>query len=79
MLVVTISEGEERGICSTALTELLNIIKDQIEERSVVVLVWNRESAIWKDASMKTLLRGDQMKCIDVEGIGVQIGENLES
>ena len=39
MFVVTIREREERGICSTALKELLKIIKDQIEERSVVVLV----------------------------------------
>ena len=29
MLVVTIREGEERGICSAALKELLRIVKDQ--------------------------------------------------
>ena len=39
MLVVMIREGEERGICSAALKELLKIVKDQIEERSVVVIV----------------------------------------
>ena len=51
-----------------ALNVLLNIVKDQVEERSVIVLVLNIESAVWKDASMKTLLRGDQLKYIDVEG-----------
>ena len=57
MFVVTIREGEERGICSTALKELFELIKDQIKdqikERGVVVLVFNKESAIRKDASMK--------------------------
>ena len=62
---------EERGICSAALQQLLNIVKYQIEDRSVVVLVLNKESAIWKDASMKTLLRGYQLKVIDVEGMKV--------
>ena len=62
-----IREGEERGNCSAALKELLKIVEDQIEERSVVVLVLNKDSAIWKDAGPKTLLRGDQLKYIDVE------------
>ena len=31
MLVVTIREGEERGMCSAALRELSRIVKDQIE------------------------------------------------
>ena len=44
ILVVTIRKGEERGICSAALRELLRVVKDQIEERSVVVIVSNRES-----------------------------------
>ena len=71
MLVVTIREGEERDICSAALKELLNIIRDQIEERSVAVIVLNEQSAIWKVASIKTLSRGDQLKYIDVEGTRV--------
>ena len=71
MLVVTSREGEERGICSTALEELLKVVKDQSEERSVVVIVLNEESAIWKDASMETLSRDDQLKYIDVEGMRV--------
>ena len=59
-LVVTIRKGEERGICSAAL----RIVKDQIEERSVVVLVSNRESAIWRNASVKIVLQEN----VDVEG-----------
>ena len=67
MLVVTIREGEERGICSAALRELLRIVKDQIEERSVVVIVMNRESAIWSKASLEIVLQENQLKYVDVE------------
>ena len=49
MLVVTTREGEEPGICSAALKELLRIVKSQIEERCVVVIVFSRESAIWRN------------------------------
>ena len=62
VLVVTIWKGEERGICIAALQELLKIVKDQNEERSVAFIVLNKEPAIWKDESMKTLLRDDQLK-----------------
>ena len=48
MPVVTIREGEEY-----AVKELLGIVQDQIEERSVVVIVSNRDSAIWRNASVK--------------------------
>ena len=48
MLVVTIRENEERGLCSAALRELWRIIQDQIEERSVVVIVMSKRSSIWK-------------------------------
>ena len=68
MLVVTIREGEEQGICSAALKHVLKILKDQIEERNAFVIVLNQDSAIWKDASMKTMLGGDQLKYIDGEG-----------
>ena len=57
MLVVTIREGEERGICSAVLRELLRKVRDQLEERGVVVIVSNRESAIWRNASVKTVLQ----------------------
>ena len=56
---------------NAALKELLKIVKDQIEERSGAVIVLNKESAIWKDASMKTLLRDYQLKYIDAEGMRV--------
>ena len=69
MLVVTLREGEERGICSAALKELVKFIKDQAEQRCVVVFVLNKESAIWKDSRFKTLLRGVQLNYIDVEGV----------
>ena len=46
-------------MCSAALKELMNIVKDQIEERSLVVLVFDKASQVWKDASAKMLSRGD--------------------
>ena len=76
MLVVTIREGEERAICSAALKELLKIVEDQIEERSVIVFVLNKESEIWKDETLKTLL-GDQQKYIDVEGMRVVTNQQM--
>ena len=71
MLVVTLREGVERGICSAVLTELVKIIKDEVEERSVVVLVLNEEIRIPEILSVKALLRGDHVKCVDVEGMRV--------
>ena len=67
MLVVTIREGEERGICSAALRELLRTVKDQIEERGVVIIVMNRESAIWRKASLQTVIRENQLEYVGVE------------
>ena len=46
MQVVTIREGEQRGLRSAALRELCRIIKDQIEERTVVVVAMGRNSTI---------------------------------
>ena len=66
-LVVTIRESEERGMCSAALREFLTIVKDQIEERGVVIIVMNRESAIWTKASLKSVIRENQLKYADVE------------
>ena len=60
MLVVTIREDEERGLCSAALRELWRIIKDQIEERTVVVVVMSRNSTIWRRASLKSVMREDR-------------------
>ena len=57
VLVVTIRGGEEKGICSAALRELLRIVKDQIGENSAVAMVLSRESTIWRRANVKTLPR----------------------
>ena len=43
MLVVTIRKAKEREICRATLGELLRIVKDHIEERSVVVMVLSNE------------------------------------
>ena len=67
MLVVTITEGEERELCSAALRELLRVVKDQIEERGVAVIISNKESTIWRKTSVKTLIREKQLKYTDVE------------
>ena len=71
MLVVTVREGEARGICGAAFRELLRIVKDHIEERSVVIIVANRESAIWRNTSVKILLRENQLKYVDIEEMRV--------
>ena len=71
MLVVTIREGEERGMCNAALRELLRISKDQMGERSVVVIVLSKRSTIWKTTSMRTLIREEQLRYIDVEEMRV--------
>ena len=84
MLIVTVREGEERGICSPTLEVLLRIVKDQVEEGSVVVIVLNKESKIWREASMKTLSHDAQLKYVDVDGTRVVtnnrcIGEQIKN
>ena len=71
MLVVTIREGEERGMCNAALWELLRISKDQMGERSAVVIVLSKRSTIWRETSMRTLIREEQLRYIDVEEMRV--------
>ena len=71
MLVVTIGESEERGMCNAALRELLRISKDQMGERSVVVIVLSKRSTIWRKTSMRTLIREEQLRYIDVEEMRV--------
>ena len=61
MLVVTIREGEERGICSAR--ELLRIVEDQIEERSVVVPCVEQR--------LEIAPQENQLKFVDVEGMRV--------
>ena len=43
VLVVTIREGEEKGMCSAAMRELLRIIKDQVGEGCEVATVLSRK------------------------------------
>ena len=71
VLVVLIREGEDQGLCSAALTELWRIVKDQIEERSVIVVVMSRESAIWQKASLKSVIRENQLKYVGAEEMRV--------
>ena len=59
MLVVTIREGEERGMCNAALRELLRFSKDQMGERTVVVIVLSKRS---------TILEKDKHENIDKRG-----------
>ena len=67
MLVVTIRDGEERG----AMRELLRNVRDQIEERGAAIIVSNRESAMWRNASVKIVPQENQLKYLDVEGMRV--------
>ena len=46
-------------------------MRDQVESRSVAVLVLHKESATWKESSMNALLRHVQLKSIDVKGMRV--------
>ena len=48
ILILTIREVEERGVRSAALRELLRSVKDQLEERGVVMIVTHRVSNLEK-------------------------------
>ena len=71
VLVLTIGEDEEEGICSAAMRELLRIVKDQIGEECAVAMVLSKKSTIWRTAIVNTLLRKGQMEYIDVEEMRV--------
>ena len=45
---------------------LLRVVKDQVEERSVVVIVLSKESGMWREESMKTRLYSAQLTFIDI-------------
>ena len=66
MLVVTIREGEERGICSAALKALLKMSKIRLRNEAVII-VMNRESASWRKASLKSAIRENQLKYVDAK------------
>ena len=71
MLVVTIREGEDCGLCNAALRELLRISMDQMGERNVVIIVLSKRSTIWRKTSMRTLIREEHLRYIDVEEMRV--------
>ena len=66
MLVVTIREAEERGICRATMEGLLKIVKVQVEGGSVYLIVLSKESAICRKASMNTQSHDVQLKYVDV-------------
>ena len=61
MLIVTIREGEKRGFCSATWERLLRVVKDEVEEGTVVVIVRSEESGRWREESVKTLLHNAQL------------------
>ena len=69
MLVVTIRKDEDRGICNETLRELWRIVKDQIKEQTVDVVVMSKYSAIWRRIKMKSVMQEDQLKYVDAEGM----------
>ena len=69
--LLTIKEGEERGMGSAAIRELWRIVQDQIEERSLVVIAMSRNSTIWRRANSKFVMRENQLKYVDAEGTRV--------
>ena len=71
MLVVTIRRGEDRGICNETLRELWRIIKDQIKEQTVAVVVMSKNSAICRKTELKSVMQEDQLKYVDGEGMRV--------
>ena len=71
MLVVTIRKDEDRGICSATLRELWRIVKDQIKERTVVVVVMSKHSTIWRRTKLKSVLKGDHLRFVDASGMRV--------
>ena len=46
--------------------KMVDTTEYQIGQKGVVVLVWNKESSIWKESSMKALIRRAQLKYIEV-------------
>ena len=60
-------------MCSGALG-LSRVVRDQIAERGVAIIVSNKESTNWKETSVKTLLREKQLEYTDVEEMRVTRG-----
>ena len=70
-LIVTIREGEEQEICGVTLEGPWTVVKDHVEEGTMVVIVLSKASAMWREESMKTLLHDSQLKYVDVDGMRV--------
>ena len=71
LLVVTIRKDEDRGICSATWRELWRIVRDQIKERTIVVVVMSKNSAIWKKTKLRSVMQEDQLRYVDAEGMRV--------
>ena len=71
MLVVTIRRDEDRGICNETLRELWRIIKDQIKEQTVAIVVMSKNSAICRKTKLKSVMREDQLRYVDAEGMRI--------
>ena len=71
ILVVTIRKYEDRGICSATLRELWRIVKDQIKEQTVAVVVMSKHSANWKRIKLKSVMQEGQLKYVDAEEMRV--------
>ena len=56
LLIETIREGEEQEILQCDVGRAVELVKDQVEEGSAVVIVLSKESAMWREESMKTPL-----------------------
>ena len=48
------------------MKELSGVVKDQVEESSVMVIVLSKGLAMWRQESMNTLLHNAQLKYVDV-------------
>ena len=70
-LVVTIRKDEDRGICSATLRERWRIVKDQTKERTVAIVVMSKYSAIWRRTKLNSVMKEDQLKYVDTEGMRV--------
>ena len=53
------------------MRELWRIVKDQIKEQTVAVVVLSKYSAIWRKTKLKSVMKEDQLKYVDAEGMRV--------
>ena len=53
------------------MRELWRIVKDQIKEQTVAVVVMSKNSAIWRQTKLKSVRQEDQLKNVDAEGMRI--------